>query len=91
MSGTEAIFLALVFVGVLALLAGLILTRLHWRLDIPSYGRGTRFLDVTLHPERYAKDAPFGVIRSVSAIGAALLACAIAVVAWRILQTMLKS
>ena len=91
MSATEAVFLALVFTGVLALLAGMILTRVHWRQDIPPYGRQTRFVDVTLHPERYAKDAPFGVIRSLSAIGAVLLGCAAAVVAWEIVMTMLRS
>ncbi len=91
MSATEAVFLALVFTGVFALLASMILTRVHWRPDIPSYGRQTRFLDVTLHPERYAKDAPFCVIRSLSAVGAVLLACAAAVVAWEILATMLRS
>ena len=91
MSATEATFLTLVFAGVLALLAGMLLTRLHWRQDIPPYGRQTRFLDVTLHPERYAKDAPFGVIRSLGAIGAVLLACAAAAVAAEILRTMLRS
>lgn len=91
MNATEAGFLVLVFTGVLALLAGMILTRVHWRPDIPPYGRQTRFLDVTLHPERYAVDAPFGVIRSLSAAGAGLLACAAAAVAWELLRTMLRS
>ena len=91
MSATEAVFLTLIFTGVLALLGGMILTRVHWRPDIPPYGRRTRFLDVTLHPERYAKDAPFGVIRSLSAVGAVLLACAAAAVAWELLRTMLTS
>jgi hypothetical protein len=91
MSAPEALFLALVFAGVLALLAGMLLTRLHWRRDIPPYGRQTRFLDVTLHPERYAKDAPFGVIRGLSAVGAILLAWAAVTVAREILRTMLRS
>jgi hypothetical protein len=91
MSATEASFLALLFSGLLALLAGMILTRVHWRPDIPPYGRQTRFLDVTLHPERYAKDAPFGVIRSLSAVGAALLAGAAAAVACELVRTTLRS
>ena len=91
MIATEAVFLALVFTGVLALLAGMILTRVHWRPDIRPYGRQTRFLDVTLHPERYAKDGPFDVIRSLSAVGAVLLACAVAAVARELLRTMLRS
>lgn len=91
MSATEAAFLVLVFTGVLALLAAMILTRLHWRQDIPPFGLRTSFLDVTLHPERYASAAPFGIIRSASAIGAVLLAGAVAVVVWEIVRTMLKS
>lgn len=91
MRATEAVFLTLVFTGVLALLASMILTRAYWRQDIPPYGRQTRFLDVTLHPERYAKDAPFGVIRSLTAVGTVLLACAVAAVAWAIVRTMLRS
>ena len=91
MSTTEGVFLALVFTGVLALLVGMILTRAHWRPDIPPYGRQTRFLDVALHPERYARGAPFSVIRGLSAIGAALLASAAAVVAREIVMTILRS
>jgi hypothetical protein len=91
MSATEGIFLTFVLTGILALLAGLVLTRLHWRQDIPPYGRHTRLVDVTLHPERYAKDAPFGVIRSLSAIGVVLLTFAAVAVASEILRTMLRS
>lgn len=73
---TEAAFLALLFPGVLALLGGMLLTRLHWRPDIPPYGRQTRFLDVTIHPERYVKNAPLGAIRTLTVIGALLVASA---------------
>ncbi len=90
MSTTEAGFLALLFTGLLALLAGVGLTRLRWRRDIPPYGRHTRSLDVMLHPERYAKDAPLGVIRVLTSIGVGLLVCAAVVVAWEILQTMVR-
>ena len=91
MSTTEAAFLGLLFAGVAALLAGVMLTRLNWRPDIPPYGLGTRFLDVTLHPDRYVKDAVLGVIRSLTFVGGVLLACAVSLVAWEILQTMLKA
>jgi hypothetical protein len=67
MSATEAGFLGLLFSGILALPAGMILTRLHWRPDIPPYGRHTRFLDVTLHPDRYVNDAPLHAIQSLTA------------------------
>jgi len=85
----EVLFLTLVFAGVLALLAGMILTRAYWRQDIPPYGRQTRFIDVTLHPERYANDAPFGLIRTLNTVGVLLLASAAAAVVWEVLQTML--
>ncbi len=91
MSTTEAAFLTLLFSGVSALLASTLLTRLHWRPDIPPYGRQTRFLHVTLHPERYVKDAPLRAIRSLSLIGGLLLACAAAVVGYEILRTMWQS
>lgn len=87
----EAAFLGLLFSGIAALLAGVLLTRLHWRTDIPPYGLGTRFLDVTRHPERYVKDAPLGVIRGLTFVGEVLLACAASIVAWEILRTMARS
>ena len=91
MSTTETSFLGLLFSGTLALLAGMFLTRLHWRPDIPPYGRQTRFLDVTLHPERYVKDAPLRTIRSLTVAGALLLAAAVSVVVYEILRVMLRS
>ena len=88
MSTTEAAFLGLLLSGILALVAGVMVTRLHWHPDIPPYGRRTRFLDVTLHPEGYVKDAPLRAIRSLNLTGAVLLAGAAGVVAYEILQTM---
>ena len=90
MSTTEAGFLSLLFPGILALLAGIMLTRIHWRPDIPPYGQ-TRFLDVTLHPERYVKDAPLRAIRSLTVAGGFLLAAAVSVVVYEILRVMLRS
>ena len=91
MSTTETSFLGLLFSGTLALLAGMFLTRLHWRPDIPPYGRQTRFLDVTLHPDRYVKDAPLGAIRGLTVVGALLLACAAGLVAYEVLRVTLSS
>jgi hypothetical protein len=82
----EAVFLSLLFSGLLALLTGLLLARFHWRPDIAPYGRQTRALDVALHPERYVKDAPLGLIRSLTLIGMLLLASAAGVVAYEILS-----
>jgi hypothetical protein len=92
MSTTELGFLGLLFSGVLALLAGVLLARLHWRPDLPPYGRRTRWLDVTLHPERYVvvDDAPLRVIRSLNLAGALLLASAAAVAAYGIVLATLS-
>jgi hypothetical protein len=76
--------------GILALLAGLGLTRLHWRSDIPPYGLRTNFLDVGLHPDRYAKDAPLRTIRALNLTGALLLAGAVGLSAHEILHTVLR-
>jgi hypothetical protein len=90
MSTIEAAFFSLLFPGIAALLAGVLLTRLHWRSDIPPYGRGTRFVDVTRHPEKYVTDAPLDAIRRLNLLGALLLAGAAVVVAYQILQVTLS-
>jgi hypothetical protein len=91
MSTTETGFLGLLFSGILTLLAGLLLTRFHWHPDIPPYGRQTRFLDVALHPDRYVKDAPLLAIRSLTVVGALLLACAAGLIVYEVLQVTLSS
>jgi hypothetical protein len=70
-------------------LAGLLLTRIRWRPDLPPYGRRTRLLDVALHPEVYAKDAPLRLIRCLNASGAILLAAAVIIVAYEVLRASL--
>jgi hypothetical protein len=85
MSTTEAGFLGLLFSGIVTFLAGLLLTRRHWRPDIPPYAR-TPFLDVALHPDRYVKDAPLGAIRSLTVVGAVLLACAAGLAVYEVLR-----
>jgi len=86
MSVTEAAFLILLLSGIAVLLAGLMLTRLYWRPDIPPYGRRTRFLDVTLHPADYVTNAPLRAIRNLNLAGALLLAGAAGVVVYELLQ-----
>jgi len=81
---TEEAFLGLLFSGILALLAGVLVTRLHWRADIPPYGRRTRFLDVTLHPEAYVTAAPLRAIRVLNLAGVLLLMGAMGVVVYEI-------
>ena len=78
MNTAQAVFLAFLIPGILVLVLSLMLTRMHWRADITPYGRGTRLLHVTLHPEEYTEDAPLRAIRSLSFVGALLLASAAA-------------
>ena len=89
MSAPEVVFLSLLAGGISSLLAGLLLTRFHWRPDLPPYGRGTRLLDVALHPETYAQDAPFLTIRSLTVAGALLLVGAVIIVGYEIIRTTL--
>jgi hypothetical protein len=86
---TTATFLGFLFSGLVCLLAGVGLTRIYWRTDIPPYGRRTRSLHVALHPEEYVKDAPILAIRSLNLIGAVLLACAAGVTAYEVIRATL--
>jgi hypothetical protein len=87
---TETLFLCLLFSGIAALIGGLLLTRFHWRPDIPPYGRRTRSLHVIVHPERYVTDAPLTAIRILTAAGSLLLAGAVGVVAYELLRTTVR-
>ena len=80
MNMTQRVFLGFLFSGILLLLVSLLLTRIHWRADIAPYGRRTRLLQVTMHPEKYTRDAPLRVIRVLSFVGILLLAGAAALV-----------
>ena len=79
---TETAYLILIGGAILARLVGLMLTRMHWRDDIAPYSRGTKFLDVTLHPERYVKGAPLRTIWILNVAGALLLAGAVVVLVY---------
>lgn len=81
-----AVFLTLLFGGILALVTGLVITRLHWRTDIPPYGVRTNFLDVTRHPDRYAQDAPLGIITTLNLAGVFLLMGAVGTLLFELLR-----
>ena len=78
----ETAYLILIGGAILARLVGLMLTRMHWRDDIAPYSRGTKFLDVTLHPERYVKGAPLRTLWILNVAGALLLAGAVVVLVY---------
>jgi hypothetical protein len=90
MSTTATAFLGFLFSGLFCLLAGLGLTRLYWRTDIPPYGRHTRSLHVALHPEEYVQDAPIRAIRCVNLIGAIFLAAAAGLTAYEVIRAMVE-
>jgi hypothetical protein len=73
MEATKTVFLISLFSGIIALVAGIGITRFHWRKDIPPYGRNTRMVDVIFHPEKYVKDGPLRIIRSLNLVGTFLL------------------
>ena len=85
----QTAFLLLILSGTLALVGGMFWTRLNWRADVPSYGRGTRFLDVTLHPERYAKGQAVPVIRTLNCAGGLCVAGALAILAYKALRDLI--
>ncbi len=87
MNVRETAFLVLLLLGILALLCGVLWTRLNWRPDIPPYGRHTRSLDVTLHPARYAAPHSLPAIRILNVIGAVLLAGATVVLIREVLSS----
>ena len=77
----QAAFLILMLSGVLALVCGIIWTRLNWRADVTPYGRDTRVFDVTLHPGRYANDRAVPTIRRLNILGALCVVSALAILA----------
>ena len=77
----QAAFLILMLSGVLALVCGIIWTRLNWRADVAPYGRDTRVFDVTLHPGRYANDRAVPTIRRLNIVGALCVASGLAILA----------
>ena len=89
MTAREAAFLILILLGVVILLAGVLRTRLNWRPDVPPFSRRTSSLDVTLHPERYARADSVPGIRTLNLAGALLLAGAIGVLAYEAYRSFL--
>ena len=83
----QALFLTLLAGGIAFLLAGLLITRQTWRADIPPYNRRSRFFQIALHPERFARSERLPLIRSLNLLGALLVLCAVATVAHDIFVT----
>jgi hypothetical protein len=68
--------------GVVSLIGGVLRTRFNWRPDVPAFSRRTNSLDVTLHPERYARPESLQGIRRLNLAGVLLIASAVGVLAY---------
>lgn len=83
-----ALYLVLLIGGILAVVAGVALTRLSWRDDIEPYHKQGPALPSTLqlavHPERFAKPDRLTEIRWLHRVGALLLGGAVVVVVYDI-------
>src|SRR5262249_51722471 len=82
------IWLALLLGGNLLLVAGLFLTRLTWRPDVESFGRGSPILQIMTHPERFATQERLREIRLINLLGGALLCGAVVILAYEIVSVM---
>jgi hypothetical protein len=77
-----AFFLIFLGLGIACLVGGLFVTRQTWRPDIEPFNRRSRLFQIALRPERFATPDRLPLIRVLNLIGAALIACAIGVVAY---------
>jgi len=75
----QAAFLTLLFLGLFAVLAGVLWTRSHWRADVGPY-REAMWLRVVLHPERFATGPGVAIVRTLNRVGLALLLVAVGIV-----------
>lgn len=82
----ETAFLILIALGVTILISGLTWTRLHWRVDAQPY-RKTAWLEVVLHPERFAEGSAQVVVGKVNRVALLLLLAAAGIVLLEIVQS----
>lgn len=83
-----ALYLFLLIGGILFLLGGLFVTRSTWRADVEPFGRRSRFFQIALHPENFARPDRLREIRILNLVGGLLLLGALAVVCHDIVSSM---
>ena len=88
MTMITTLYFLLLLGGILFLLCGLAITRSTWRTDIEPFGRRSRFFQIALHPEHFAKPDRLREIRLLNLIGGLLILGALAVVALDIISSM---
>jgi len=88
---TELVFIGTLLGGILSLVGALFLTRQTWRPDVQPFGRRSSFLQIALHPERFANPERLREIRLLNLIGAALLCGAAVVLVYEAVSSVLRS
>lgn len=82
-----ALYLVLLVAGILCLVGGLSVTRMTWRADVEPFGRHSRFFQIALHPENYARADRLREIRVLNLVGGLLLLGALGVVGYDIISS----
>ena len=80
-----ALFLIFLGLGIACLLGGLFATRQTWRPEIEPFNRRSSLFQIALHPERFARPGRLRIIRRLNLAGAALILCAVIVVAYDVM------
>lgn len=83
-----ALYFLLLVGGIVFLLAGLLVTRMTWRADVRPFGRHSRYFQIALHPEDFAKPDRLREIRILNLVGGLLLLGALAVVCRDVVSSM---
>lgn len=81
------LYIVFLLAGILFLVGGLFITRMTWRADVEPSGRRSRFLQIALHPEKFAKPDRLREIRILNLSGALLLLGALIVVGHDLLSS----
>lgn len=81
------LFLLLLIGGIVSLLGGLAVTRWTWRADVEPFGRRSRFFQIALHPENFARADRLRQIRFLNLVGGLLLLGALVVVGLDVLSS----
>ena len=77
----ELLFLASFLSGDISLIASFVVSRFHWRQDVPPYNLRTHSFDVLLHPAKYVQPRALRATRALQLLGALLLLVALLAIA----------
>lgn len=86
----QVLFLLFLVGGILFLLCGLFVTRATWRPDVEPFGRRSRYFQIALHPENFARAERLREIRLLNLIGGLLLVGALIVVGYDVVSSIAR-